>query len=224
MALKVLNGRNTPYGQFDGLDSQVTSVKGGEVATFTFVSSTGTDKHAKDIDDGYVSTSSRTRPAVTTTLTSGKRPLLLVDEGTSYYGTLFGEVVGASIGQTVTGGTQLGPHTASGSGKITLWDAPGFYGVTLDACDTTSTTGLQPTNTTLTGGAALYATTAGLLTPNAASAFESVVVGRFLEFSSNGSLVRTPNYLIQAVNSPGAGTPAVLQSFEFGMFHFEVET
>ena len=172
MALKLLQPRALPYGQFDGKDSEVTSFKGGEVAMFAYVGiAQSVDKHAADVDDGYVSTADKTRPVVTKTLVSGKRPLFLTDDGTSGYGTLFGEVVGATVGMIVTGGTALGPHSAAGSGKITLWDAPGLYGVTLDAADTTATTGLHAANPTLAGGAALYATTAGLLTPNVVAAF-----------------------------------------------------
>lgn len=220
MALNILQPRVQPYGQFDGLDSQVTSMKGGEVATFTYLSVvSNVDKGAADRDDGYVSSTNKTRPAVTTTLASGNRPLFLTDEGTAGYGTLFGQVVGAQVGSVVTGGTQLGPHTASGSGKVTLWDAPGLYGVTLDAVDTTAATGLVPTNTTLAGSAALYATTAGLLTPNAGSAFEAIVVGRFIEFATNGSLVTTPTYLVSALNSPSGGGAAVVP-FTQAIFHF----
>jgi len=219
MALRVLQGKAQPYGWFDALDSQVTSVKGGEVVSFNYINITGGDKGAKDLADGYVSSTNQKRPAVTTTLVSGMRPLFLVDEGTSGYGTLFGEVVGAQVGQTATGGTQLGPHTATGSGKHTLWDCPGLYGVTLDACDTTASTGLQPTNTTIGGGAALYATAAGLLTPNVGSAFEAVVVGRFIEFVTNGSYVNTPRSLVTALNSP-TGSGAALVPFTHAVFHF----
>jgi hypothetical protein len=222
MSLKVLQPGIQPLGQFDGLDSEFTSVKGGEVVGFTYVSSTGTDKKAKDVDDGYVSASSKTRPAVTKTLVSGMRPLFLCDDGTTGYGTLFGTVVGGTAGSAVSGGSALGPHTATGSGKVTLWDKSGLYAVSLDACDTTASTGLAPTNTTLAGGAALYATAAGLLTPNAGSAFEALVVGRFIEFTTNGSLVNTPVDLVQALNSPSGGGVA-LKPFTHAVFRFDVE-
>ena len=59
------------------------------------------------------------------------------------YGTLFGAVVGGTVGQQVNGpttftGAILGPHTSTGSGKTTCWDKPGLYAVSLDAVDTTS--------------------------------------------------------------------------------------
>jgi len=219
MALKLLQSGNQPLGQFDALDAQATSVLGGEVATFTYVSIVpGTDDSAKDVEDGYVAAAD-TRPAATTTLASGDRPLFLVDEGTSQYGTLFGEIVGATVGLTSTGGTVLGPHTATGSGKWTLWDKPGMYAVTLDAVDTTLNSGLVPTNPALVGGDTLYATTAGLLTPDAAAAFEVAAVGRFIEFAPNGSLVTTPISLTQALNSPvGASAPGA--QFDVAVFHF----
>ncbi|HVI41785.1 MAG TPA: hypothetical protein VM577_14125 [Anaerovoracaceae bacterium] len=228
MALKILQAGIEPLGQFDGLDADVTTVKGGEVVCFTYVSIVGTDKHASDVNDGYVSSTTLSRPAVTKSLSSGARPLFLVDDGTVGYGTLFGVVVGGASGQvsfgpssTIPSGSILGPHTALGSGKLTLWDKPGLYAVTLDAVDTTAATGLVPTNTTLAGGSPLYATTAGLLTPNAGAAFEAIIVARFLEFSGTGSLVTTPVDLVNARNSPTGNVSSVVQKpFTQAVIHF----
>lgn len=221
MALKLLQPGVQPLGQFDGLDSEVLTLKGGEVVTLKSVSTVaGVDLASSDSFDGYVNPSLvQKRPVVTKTLTSGKRPLMLADEGISGYGTLFGTVVGGTVGQVVTGGAVLGPHTATGSGKVTCWEKPGLYAVSLDACDLNATTGLQPTNTTLDTGAALYATAAGLLTPTSGSAFETVVVGRFIDFETNGSLVTTPNRLVSALNSP-SGTTASARTFSFATFYF----
>jgi hypothetical protein len=219
MALKLLQPGNQPFGQFDGLDSEVLTLKGGEVVTFKSVSVTGGDLAANDSFDGYVFANKRT--VVTKTLTTGKRPLMLSDDGVAGYGTLFGVVVGGSVGQQVTGGAVLGPHTATGSGKVTCWAMPGLYAVSLDACDTNAATGLQPTNVSLDAGAPLYATSAGLLTPNVGAAFESVVVGRFVDFETNGSLVTTPNRLVAALNSPGGEVSSVTaRSFSFATFYF----
>ena len=220
MALKLLQSGNQPLGQFDALDSQVTSCLGGEVATFTYVAiAAGTDNAAADVSDGYVA-QANTRPAATTTLASGARPLFLVDEGTAGYGTLYGEVVGSAVGKVSTGGTVLGPHTASGSGKWTLWDKPGLYGVTLDAVDTTVNSGLVPTNPALSGGDLLYATTAGLLTPDVGSAFEAVAVARFIEFTGNGSLVNSTRSLVEALNSPSGTSTAPGAVFTQAVIHF----
>jgi hypothetical protein len=221
MALVVKQPGLYPLGQFDGLDAEVTTVSGGEVGSFSYIARATADYRAADVDDGYVAQAG-TRPVVTVTLVSGMRPLFLVDDGTTGYGTLFGEVVGATTGQIVTGGTALGPHTATGSGKLTLWDKPGLYAVTLAAADTTLNSGLVPTNPALSGGDALYATAAGLLTPNAGAAFEAVVVGRFIEFETDGSLVTTKEYLVSALNSPSGSTAAPF-SFTQAVFHFNPE-
>jgi hypothetical protein len=224
MALRILNPGIQPLGQFDALDAQTNTILGGEVATLDFVAtlaSGGTDEAASDIEDGYVA-SNNTRPVATTTLAGGARPLFLTDDGATNYGTLFGEVVGGLAGRTVTGGAALGPHTATASGKWTLWDKPGLYAVTLDACDTTVNSGLLPTNPALAGGDPLFATAAGLLTPDAGSAFEVVVLGRFIEFATSGSLVTTPLSLTQAQNSPpGAAAPAA--QFVEAIFHWNPE-
>ena len=218
MALKLLQPGIQPLGQYDGYDSEALSVLGGEVGTLIGVLITadgGTDKAAKDSDgsDGYVGTTTKYRPAVTTTLASGARPLFLIDDGMLYYGTLFGAVVGGSVGQQANGpnsftGAVLGPHTATGSGKLTLWDKPGHYAVTLDAVDTTASTGLVTSNASLSVGDPLYATAAGLLTPDVTASFDPAppVVGRFVEFTTDRSLVTTPVQLVSALNSPSGSS------------------
>lgn len=227
MALKLLQPGNQPLGQFDGLDTEVLTLKGGEVVTLTSTAVPPGDKAAADSFDGYTNPSSvQKRPVVTKTLDAYVRPLMLADEGISGYGTLFGSVVGGTVGQVVTGGAVLGPHTATGSGKVTCWEKPGLYAVSLDACDTNASTGLQPTNTTVDTGAALYYTTAGLLTPTAASAPAGLsgaktIVGRFVDFESNGSLVTTPNRLVAALNSPSGLISSVgARQFAFATFYF----
>jgi hypothetical protein len=222
MALKLLQPGTQPLGQFDGLDTEVLTLKGGEVVTLkSVVATTATDMAAYDSFDGYLNPASvQKRPVVTKTLDAYVRPLMLADEGISGYGTLFGSVVGGTVGQ-LTNGLALGPHTASGSGKVTCWDKPGLYAVSLDACDTNVSTGLQPTNTTLDTGAPLYYTTAGVLTPNAAAAPAGLnglptIVGRFVDFETNGSLVTTPNNLVTALNSP-SGSP---RQYAFATFYF----
>lgn len=232
MSLKLLQPGCQPLGQFDGLDTEVLTLKGGEVVTFTSVlipSDGGTDEAARDAFDGYSAPAGVIkRAAVTKTLTSSSRPLMLADEGILGYGTLFGAVVGGTVGQQVNGpntytGAVLGPHTATGSGKVTCWEKPGLYAVSLDACDTTASTGLQPTNSTIDTGAALYATAAGLLTPTLASSAGGAgpVVGRFIDFNSNGSLVTTPNSLVAALNSPSGNVSSVgPRQFAFATFYF----
>lgn len=210
MALKLVNQAGNALGQFDGLDAEVLTLKGGEVVTFTSVVATAaTDAGAADVFDGYVNPNKRV--AVTKTLLDTSRPLMLADDGVAGYGTLFGSVVGGTVGQVSTGGAALGPHTATGSGKVTCWHLPGVYAVSLDACDTAASTGLQPTNGTLTTGAALTYSAAGLLTPvgSAAAVSGAPVVGRFIDFETNGSLVTTPSSLVGAV-----------ASYSFAVFYF----
>ena len=226
MALKLLQPGVQPLGQFDGYDNDYLTLKGGEVVTFIAVSNVPGDKAAKDAFDGYVNTSSSPKRPVVATLPfvpASKRPLMLADEGIAGYGTLFGTVVGGVVGQVATGGTVLGPHTATGSGKVTVWEKPGLYAVSLDACDTAASTGLQPTNTTLSVGAPLYATTAtSFLSPNTSGSYDSsLIVGRFVEFTTNGSLVNTPNSLVAALNSPSGNVSSVGPGqFAFAVFYF----
>lgn len=247
MALKLLQPGIQPLGQFDGLDSEVLTLKGGEVVTLApvttsgqpGVSGSGNDAAAFDVFDGYVNVAGTfKRPAVTKTIPSNAvtRPLFLSDDGIAGYGTLFGAVVGGTVGQQVNNpssytytGALLGPHTSTGSGKTTCWDKPGLYAVSLDAVDTTASTGLVPTNTAngLNVGSALYTTVGGLLTPNAAvsaggaSLGSGPVVGRFVEFNTNQALVTTPNYLVAALNSPSGNVSSVQpRAFQFATFYF----
>lgn len=241
MALKLLQPGIQPLGQFDGLDSDVLTLKGGEVVSFAAVTTSGQpgvttagqDQAAYDSFDGYVNEASTfKRPAVTrlfdgtTTLTKDSRPLMLSDEGITGYGTLFGAVVGGTVGQQVNGplptqitGALLGPHTATGSGKVTCWDKPGLYAVSLDATDGY----LQPTVTTLVVGAALSFTDKGLLTPaGSANVLASApTVAHLVEFNTNGSLVTTPNYLVAALNSPSGNVSSVQpRAFQFATIYF----
>ncbi len=225
MALKLLQAGGQPLGQFDGFDGE--TLLGGEVVSFRSVTNTAaTDKSAADSADGYLYPGTlRTTVSKVLSSAAGTGPLMLADEGTSGYGTLFGTVVGGTVGKVVTGGAVLGPATQTGSGKVTCWHQPGLYAVTLDAVDLTVLTGLQVTNPSLTAGSKLYAIAAsGLLTPNASqgSLFNSSnVVGHFVEFDTDRGLVNTPNRLVAATNSPGGAVAGSLaQSYTVATFHF----
>jgi len=247
MALKLLQPGIQPLGQFDGYDRDVLTLKGGEVVSFASVTTSGQpgvttgglDQAAYDVFDGYVNVSGTfMRPAVTrlwngTTLTSASRPLFLSDDGITGYGTLFGAVLGGTVGQQINNpssftytGALLGPHTSTGSGKTTCWDKPGLYGVSLDAVDTAAN-GLVPTNSALSVGAALSFTASGLLTPAAAGngAFGTGTstpnVGYLVEFNTNQALVTTPNYLVAALNSPSGNVSSVgPRAFQFATIYF----
>lgn len=202
MALKPLSAIR-PLGQFDMLDTD-SEIKGGEIGTLTVASRTNTasEKAAADVLDGYTNDGSTIqRAAVTHTLASDNvRPLWLLDEGKTGYGTLFGQVIGTAAGLT-TSGTNLGPHSGAASGKVTCWDKPGVFGVTLDAVDTAAANGLTATNVSLAPGDALYATSAGLLTPTISKTPGGAgpVVARFVEFETTAvTLVKTPASLVGA--------------------------
>jgi hypothetical protein len=252
MSLKLLQPGIQPLGQFDGLDTDVLTLKGGEVVSFASVTTSGQpgvttaglDQAAYDVFDGYVNASGTfKRPAVTRQFTGSggmpgatSRPLMLSDEGILGYGTLFGAVVGGTIGQQVNGpttytGAVLGPHTATGSGKCTCWDKPGLYAVSLDAVDTTAGTtsaaGLTPANTSLNVGTALSFTATGLLTPvgSGQQLGSAPTVGHLVEFNTNQSLVTTPNYLVAALNSPSGNVSSVgPRSFQFATIYFAPPT
>lgn len=225
MALVLLQPGIEPIGQYDSVDGYTTTILGGEVCTFTSV--LVADKAAADAADGYLNPGT-SRVALTTNLSvTAAGPYMLTDDGTANYGTLFGVVVGGTVGQVssggyspgngglIGGGTVLGPHTALASGKWTAWDKPGLYGVTLDATDTT----LQPTVTTgatVIPGAAIYAQGTALANPGrlttttTGSAGSSYVMARFVEFRTRGSLVTTPNRLVSALNSPSSTVSGTL--------------
>jgi hypothetical protein len=229
MALKPLQA-TMPLGQFDCVDGALTSFKGGEVIAFgQLVNTVATDKAAYDAFDGYANPN--LRPALTrlgytasgtiSATTTASRPLMLADEGIAGYGTLFGTVVGGTVGQVSTGGAVLGPHTATGSGKVTAWSQPGLYAISIDAC----ASDLQPTNASVDVGGAVYATvandttTSGVLTITSSS---NVQVGNFVEFATNGSLVTTPNNLVGTFNPPDGALTTGLRSYQWAVIYFNV--
>jgi hypothetical protein len=220
MALKLLQPGVQPLGQYDGLDTEINTLMGGEIVSFTsIVATSATDKAAHDVFDGYLNPNKR---VVVTRNTDGyqsaKLPLMLADDGITGYGTLFGSVLGGTVGQTQTGAV-IGPHTTTGSGKVTLWDKPGLYAVSLDAACDQAADGLVPENATLATGSPLTyvpasSTVGGQLTPvgSTAAAGNILVVGRFVEFATNGALVKTPNYLVSSL--------AGAKHYEFAVFNF----
>jgi hypothetical protein len=227
MSLVLKQSGIQPLGNFDGYDDDYLTITGGEVGRlinvpFAIPSGDSTDSAAADVYDGY-SPTPYTRPAVSRTLTataSTYRPLFLLDEGTVGYGTMFGTVVGGVVGTTVpnpsnlTGANVLGPHTATGSGKVTCWDKPGLYAVTTDSLAASLTTASN-----VSSGDPLYANTAGNITATAGEAFDNAsgtptIIGRFVEFSTGGSLVTTPNYLTSS---------AVQMNLREMVFHFRIE-
>lgn len=214
MALILHNSGAQPLGQFDGYVGETLNFKGGEICTWAAMAYP--TPGAADVNqDGYIVNTGfgKEVPGVSRALlTSASKPLFLSDDGVTGYGTLFGTVVGGAVGTQTTGGVVLGPHTATGSGKVTVWDKQGLYGTTLDAVDTAAT-GLVPTNGALSVGAGLTYTATGLLTPVGSSNAlgGAPVVARFASFENNGSLVTTPTSLVAALNSPSGSVSSLAQ-------------
>lgn len=226
MALKLLQPGNNPL-SFDGYDADFLTIKGGEVGRLMQVpyvnpQSLTSDKASPDSYDGYHGTTYRTVVSHTLpTTTDAYRPLFLLDEGTNGYGTMYGVVCGGYAGASVpnpsnlAGATNLGFHTALGSGKVTCWDKPGLYAVTLDAVATSVTA-----TSSVTTGDALYANTDGQLTLTSGEAHDSgasggpTIVGRFVEFTTNRSLVTTPSWV---------ANPLVKRQLTEMVFTFRIE-
>lgn len=120
-----------PVGQFDLEDDDATLVKGGEVGVFEALEAT--DAYASDV----WAPGPRIQIKLDRVVNNGEL-YGLVDEGSSGYGTMFGSIIGATVGQgtgfgdlSTTGVVVVGPSTVRGSGKATLWTKPGLYGVTV---------------------------------------------------------------------------------------------
>jgi hypothetical protein len=206
MALSLLQPGIEPVGQLDLMDGY--AIRGGEIGTAWRASRTNTaaERAAFDARQGVTNATDNRRLVVIPYLDqNGRRPLWLLDDGSAGYGTLFGQTIGVPAGLSTTG-DNLGPPTYFGSGKVTVWNKPGLYGITLDAVDTDPVLGLQPTNPTILPGDPLFPMANGRMTPTAAraagGAIGADVVARFLEFRlTSNSLVTTPASLVGAVNA-----------------------
>lgn len=143
MALKLLQPSLRPLGQFDLADASHAGMTGGECVSLTESAASSSELQAKDV--GQSGPFGATNP-LRFALGHYKRGLLsgLADEGSaSGYGTQFGHIIGSSAGQAVavplntgiasgTGAVVVGPATMKGSGKVTVWHAPGLYAVNAD--------------------------------------------------------------------------------------------
>jgi hypothetical protein len=119
MALIMVQEGVQPLGVYDAYATFAPI--GGEVAVLI---STGTTT------DGYQIL------AVRGATTGDKGPFYLADDGALGYGVLFGNTVTRTATGFTSGAdtaTRLGPASYVASGKVTLWDKPGLYAVSLDA-------------------------------------------------------------------------------------------
>lgn len=79
MALIPLQADREPIGCWDGLDTDLPSILGGEVAQLRYVALTFPDLYAPDGGDGYVGAwPAATRPLVTIRLVNRIRPLFVI--------------------------------------------------------------------------------------------------------------------------------------------------
>lgn len=211
MALYLLQPGVQPLGQYDFLDTDLNQVLGGEVGVLDEAArvNSATEKAAQDALDGYVADevdtgtpdASRAILRLADEAVESVKVFYLLDDGQAGYGTMFGTLIGTPVGLATTvasGGTNLGYHTAAGSGKVTAWDKPGMYAVSGDAVGGNLNPNAGNLNDTPAPGALLYReASTGKLTEAAASGDK---VALFVELSGTGggSLVNTPAELVGA--------------------------
>ena len=205
MALYLLQPGIQPLGQYDFLDTDLDSVVGGDLGVWGEAAraNSATEKAAHDVFDGYVAdqvdagdpTASRPVLQLGDSGSTDAAAHYLLDDGKAGYGTLFGEVIGLPVGLSTTG-TNLGPHTAAGSGKVTAWDKPGLYGVSLSALDSdvVPTTG-NAYDTPLPGELLYRGASTAKLTRVVSANLKAAL---FVELRGSGSLVTTPGKLVGA--------------------------
>jgi len=140
MALKLLNPGVRPLGTFDLDDAFAGTLQGGEYVELLADATPGPLVEGYAADVGAVGPMGpgagaglvapilwNFTPATATSENLGG----LADEGVNEYGTLFGQLIGSNVGQAtvINGAVVLGPSTERASGKVTVWHAPGLYGV-----------------------------------------------------------------------------------------------
>jgi hypothetical protein len=131
MALKLLNPGLRPLGQFDLHDG--VNIAGGEYVELARFAG---EEAAADVQ--AMVDAAPTTPAFDLAPVAGRTVASLgglADDGVAEYGTHFGSVIGGNAGAMTqfggAGGSILvGPRTTVASGKVTVWAAPGLYGVT----------------------------------------------------------------------------------------------
>ncbi len=133
MALKLLNPGLRPLGQFDLLTGQ--AITGGEYVQLQDIAA----GEAAAADVQAMANAAGATPTFALPDAGGRADATILgglsDDGVDEYGTHFGSVIGGNAGAMTqfggAGGSILvGPRTTVASGKVTVWTAPGLYGVT----------------------------------------------------------------------------------------------
>lgn len=188
MGLKLLQPSLRPLGQFDLADADLSTLEGGCYVELEDASAT--EGYAADV--GQVGPLSRSAgptkafEALTFSLADKTNGNMggLADDGTTGYGTLYGTVIGGTAGQGTGLGAQptkgvvtVGPTSALASGKVTVWHAPGLYGV-----DSAALASADPIDTTTALNAAIYSD-AGFLTDSIDGDQVAIYVGSVTDSS-----------------------------------------
>jgi len=196
MALKLLNPGLRPLGMFDLEDDNAGNLEGGEyVAIATTVDGPGAEGYAADVENvgpflGATTLNGNATAVKFDLATSAADQLCgLADEGVDEYGTLFGSLIGSNAGRATQvdggGAVVIGPSTDRASGKVTVWSAPGLYGVSGTAADDSAD---GTAMSALTTSISLRAN-AGLWNNGGTGADQAIFVGHM----ADQSLVSTTN-------------------------------
>jgi len=224
MALKLLNPGVRPLGTFDLDDAFAGTLQGGEYVELLADATPGPLVEGYAADVGAVGPMGpgagaglvapilwNFTPATNTSENLGG----LADEGVNEYGTLYGQLIGSNTGQAtvINGAVVLGPSTERASGKVTVWHAPGLYGVSgTPATGGTDGAGLNALSGSVLANDAVYASnTAGSL-GNLVTSVAGAPLGCFVGQVADSSLVST--------TTVAAGLAATAESFAvyyFGM-------
>jgi len=197
MALYPVQPGIQPLGMFDVKDTVLSGLKGGEVMTLGAegVTNTTSETAAFDVLDGYTFATPAKRPVAVLASVATHAFVALADEGTGPdYFTMLGTVVGGKTGLVVSGGATNGPHTATASGKVTLWDKPGLYEVTTDALPVDFASSALVPGTSVLG----FTSTGKLQRSGGADVQTDSGCAVFVEFAHSSSLVTTPAHLVGA--------------------------
>ena len=194
MGLKLLQPSLRPLGQFDLADDDLSTLEGG---CYVELEDAGaTEGYAADVGQvGPLSPAAgptKAFEALTFSLADKTDGNMggLADDGTTGYGTLYGTVIGGTAGQGTGLGSQptkgvvtVGPTSALASGKVTVWHAPGLYGVDSAALATS-----DPIDTDTALNTAIHSD-AGFLTDVATTHGDQVAI--YVGSVTDSSLVST---------------------------------